>query len=115
MLIEKCPITNIDISCSFDKAYKLPKLLNSNSIGHVFEFEFEFEFEFRALMRRKRRWIGHVLRHENLLQTALEGRMEGKRPRGRRRFMMVTDLKNGEGYAEMQIRAEDQEKGRKMA
>ena len=68
-----------------------------------------------TIKKRKRRQIGHVLRHESLLRTAMEGRMEGKRPRGRKRIMMMDDLKNGEGYAKMKRKAEDREKWRKMS
>jgi len=38
------------------------------------------------IRKRKRNWIGHILRHENMLRTVLEGRMKGKRPRGRKRI-----------------------------
>ena len=31
-------------------------------------------------------WIGHILGHENLFKEVIEGRMMGKRRRGRRRF-----------------------------
>jgi len=36
------------------------------------------------IKKRKRRWIGHILRPENILRTVLEGRMKGKRPKGRK-------------------------------
>ena len=65
------------------------------------------------IRRRKRRWIGHILRHESLLQTVLEGRMEGKRPRGRKRIMMLDDIKDGRNYEKMKRRAEDREDWRK--
>ena len=47
------------------------------------------------IRKRKRRWIGHILRHENMLRTVLEGRMKGKRPRGRKRIKMVDDIMTG--------------------
>jgi len=41
-----------------------------------------------------------------LLKQVLEGRMEGKRPKGRPRFGMIDGLKEG-SYVEMKRRAED--------
>ena len=45
--------------------------------------------EERSLMdviwRRKKNWIGHILRGESLLREVIEGRMIGKRPWGRKR------------------------------
>ena len=44
--------------------------------------------ENRSLMdviwRRKKNWIGHILRGESLLKEVIEGRMIGKIPRGRK-------------------------------
>ena len=53
-------------------------------------------------------WIGHILRHKEMLRTVLEGRMKRKRPRGRKRIEMVDDIMNGT-YAQMKRRAEDRE------
>ena len=36
-----------------------------------------------SICRRKRRWIGHVLRHDGLLHEIIEGRMKGKPTRRR--------------------------------
>jgi len=60
----------------------------------------------------KRRWISHILRHENMLRTVLEGRMKGKRPRGRKRLKTVDDIMTGT-YAQMKRRAEDREEWRR--
>jgi len=35
-----------------------------------------------VIKQRQANWIGHVLRHDCLLKTVLEGKMEGKRTRG---------------------------------
>jgi len=58
------------------------------------------------IMKRKRRWIGHILRRENMLRIVLEGRMKGKRSRGRKRIKIVDDIMTGT-YAQMKRRAED--------
>jgi len=56
------------------------------------------------IKKRKRRWIGHILRHENTLRTVLEGGMKGKLPRGKKRIKMVDDIMTGT-YAQMKRRA----------
>ena len=42
-----------------------------------------------VIRSRKKKWIGHVLRGNGLLKETIEGRIEGKRPRGRRRVSDV--------------------------
>ena len=37
-----------------------------------------------VIWQRKRRWIGHVLKHNGFLQEILEGRITGKQTRVRR-------------------------------
>ena len=44
---------------------------------------------------RRHRWMGHVLRHGGLLREVMEGRVEGKRPRGRPRMNWVEQLVRG--------------------
>ena len=44
------------------------------------------------IWQRKHRWKGHVLRHDRFLQGIFEGKMLGKRTRGRRRMQMLHDL-----------------------
>jgi len=55
---------------------------------------------------RKKNWIGHILRHEGLFRDVIEGKMQGKRPRGRPRIDMLNELKEG-SYGQMKRRAED--------
>ena len=62
--------------------------------------------------KRKMRWISHILRHENMLRTVLEGRMKGKRPRGRKIIKMVDDIMTGT-CAQMKRRAEDRDEWRR--
>ena len=64
-----------------------------------------------AVVKRKKNWIGHLVRGEWLLKLAREGRMEGKRQRGRPRLGMIDDLKEG-SYENMKRRAEDRERWR---
>ena len=61
-----------------------------------------------VITKRKKNWIGHVLRGEGLLRDVMEGRMEGKRPRGRPRMGMIDDLKEG-AYQDMKRRGQDRE------
>jgi len=42
--------------------------------------------------------IGHLLKHDSFLQAILEGRMLGKRTRGRRRMQMLHDLTANSDY-----------------
>ena len=48
-----------------------------------------------TIVNRKKNWIGHILRGDSLLKEVIEGRMEGKRPRGRPRKGMIDELKEG--------------------
>src|SRR5688572_29384839 len=58
------------------------------------------------LRGRKKSWIGHVLRGNSLLKEVLEGRMEGRRVRGRPRLGMLDEIKVG-SYVDMKSRSED--------
>ena len=46
----------------------------------------------KTICQRKKKWIGHVLRGDGLLKDVLEGRMLGKKRRGRPRAKMIDDL-----------------------
>ena len=74
--------------------------------------------ESRTLMndirKRKRKWVGHLLRHEGQLRDVLEGRMEGKQPRGRKRMMMLDEIKGEKSYCEIKRQAEDRVFWRKL-
>ncbi len=60
----------------------------------------------KRIAKTKKRWIGHVLRGSSLLKEVIEGRIEGKRPRGRKRLGMLCELKD-QGYANMKRKTED--------
>ncbi|KAG7494822.1 hypothetical protein JOB18_038345 [Solea senegalensis] len=53
-----------------------------------------------TIRRRQKAWLGHTLRHRELLVLMLEGRVEGKRPPGRRRCGILDDVKRVEGSYE---------------
>src|SRR5258708_4914598 len=59
----------------------------------------------RTIYQRKKNWIGHMLRGDGLLRDVLEGRMLGKRPRGRPRRGMIDDLMEC-SFVKMKRRAE---------
>ena len=67
----------------------------------------------KIIRRRKKNWLGHILRGENMLRDVLEGKMNGKRGRGRPRTGMVSDLKGNLTYGMMKRKAEDREGWRK--
>ncbi len=59
-----------------------------------------------TIIKRKKKWIGHVLRTEGIMRDVIEGRMEGRRSRGRPRLGMLDELKEG-SYVKMKRRAGD--------
>ena len=44
------------------------------------------------IRKRKRNWLGHWLRRNCLLKDALEGIVNGKEVRGRRRYQMIDNI-----------------------
>lgn len=58
------------------------------------------------IVNRKKNWIGHVLRGDGLLRDVMEGRMEGKRTRGRPRKNMLEELME-DGYERMKRNAQN--------
>jgi hypothetical protein len=44
------------------------------------------------IVQRRDRLIGHLLRHEGLLKTVIEGTVEGKRCRGRPRLCFIQQI-----------------------
>ena len=49
----------------------------------------------KIIQQRQDHWIWHILRHESLLLDIIEGRMKGRRTRGRRRLQMLQMLAKG--------------------
>ena len=64
----------------------------------------------KSVRRQQRDWLGHTLRHNGLSQEVIEGRMEGERPRGRRRMNILDAVKKNRTYAELKRAAQDRDK-----
>lgn len=64
-----------------------------------------------VIRNRKKNWIGHILRGEGLVREVIEGRMEGKRSRGRPRTGMLDDL-IVKSYGDTKRRAENRNEWR---
>ena len=58
-----------------------------------------------TIIERKKSWIGHIIRGNNLIRTAIEGQIEGTRTRGRPRSSMLDELMRNGTYVEMKRRA----------
>jgi len=67
--------------------------------------------EERSLLKEiwqwKHRWIGHVLRHDGFLLGIFEGRMLGKRTKGRRWMQMLHDLTVNSDYVTLEQTASE--------
>ena len=64
------------------------------------------------IIQRKDNWIGHVVRGDGLPMEVIEGKMDGKRARGRPRIGMLEELMKGSPnkknpYQQMKRRAEN--------
>jgi len=63
------------------------------------------------IRKRKTNWIGHILRRNCLLQRVIEGKIKGgievTGRRGRRRRMLVDDLRERTGYSHLKEEALD--------
>jgi hypothetical protein len=55
----------------------------------------------QAIVKRKKNWIGHIVRGNSLSKLVIEQRMVGKKPRGRQRMGIIDDFAEG-SYPEME-------------
>ena len=58
---------------------------------------------------RQKNWVGHLLRGDSLQKEIIEGRLEGKRCRGRPRQKLLDGMME-EGYRELKDMAQQREK-----
>ena len=65
-----------------------------------------------TIVRRKKNWIGHIMRGDGLMKEVLEGKMEGKRGRGRKRIGMIDDLLEKKRYGDLKRRGENRQEWR---
>ena len=66
-----------------------------------------------TIVKRKKNWIGHVLRGDGMMKDMIEGGIEGKRAVGKPRQGMLYELMEGRSYEQMKRKAEDRELWRK--
>ena len=63
------------------------------------------------IIKRKAKWIGHILRRNCFLKQVIEGKIKGQievtRRQGRRRQKLLDDLKDRRGYCELKEEALD--------
>ena len=59
----------------------------------------------KLIKKRKRNWLGHWLRRNCLLKDALEGMVNGKEVRGRRRYQ-IDNIMINELYEDTKRKAE---------
>jgi hypothetical protein len=67
----------------------------------------------KAIVKRKKNWIGHVLRGDGVMKDMIEGGIDGKRGKGRPRQGMLHELMEGGSHKQMKTKAEDRELWRK--
>ena len=65
-----------------------------------------------SIKKRKHKWLGHIMRHEGLLKDIIEGKMDGKRRKGRPRLGMMSEMGD---YSKLKRNAEDRRKWYTMA
>ena len=53
--------------------------------------------------------MGHIMRGDGLMKEVVEGKIEGKRGRGRKRVGMIDELMENEQYGDLKRRAEDRQ------
>lgn len=65
----------------------------------------------KSKVRQSRKnWMGHVLSGNSLSWVDLEGKLDEKLYKGRRRINLLSELKEGYSYEVVNIRSSDQQK-----
>ena len=62
-----------------------------------------------TILEMKKLQLGQILREQSLVKEVIEGRMEGKREKGKPRIMILDDIKADETYEKIKRRAMDRE------
>ena len=68
------------------------KMDRQNKDAVVLERVGEGKIMLELIRKRKRNWLGHWLRRNSLLKDSVEGMVNGKKVRGRRRYQMINGL-----------------------
>ncbi|KAJ4435104.1 hypothetical protein ANN_23679 [Periplaneta americana] len=68
--------------------------------------EYDEKMILKLIRKRERNWLGEWLRRNCLLKDALEGMVNGRRVRGKRRCQMIDYIKIYELHAEIKRKAE---------
>ena len=66
----------------------------------------------RQFKTRKLQYLGHLIRHNSTQLQLIEGKIEGRRPRGRPRNTWTTDITSTKGmkYYQLKRAAEDRKR-----
>src|SRR6218665_1918297 len=107
--IQNALVSAITITSEFDSWSSILKPLYLASIAKMVQEE---RSVMDAIWRRKKNWIGHILRGESLLREVIEGRMIGKRPRVWKRLGMLNEFLKEPSYEELKRKAEHRKEWR---
>ena len=78
----------------------------TDKIKNAVVLEREGRIMLELIKKRKRNYLGHLLRKNCLLKVVLEGIVNGKKVRGRRRYQMIDNIRINRLYADTKRKAE---------